>query len=289
MTERFGLDAVRVALLVAGLVAGLGAGYLARGSGVTYDAEFAAIDGQLSALSAAVEAAAVESAAGLAESAAALAEQATRITALTDENASLAATVTQKDVIIRDLNVRLLHSGASVSELEALTVRFDALTADHATAEANLSAALALRSELETEHQALIDRWEPVVLLDSAGVAENALLFDPTKTVTVDRALCTGSMEPGIGCSDLIFLFTPNASELAAGDVIKFRRPTDDCSATVAGQFVLHRITGVIFGADDGLQFLTKGDANAIADRCLVSSRDVVGKLLAVLYNTTIP
>src|SRR6185437_10678354 len=87
--------------------------------------------------------------------------------------------------------------------------------------------------------------------------SRSSILFG-LRTFTV----LTGSMEPRIHVASMVIV-APAAS-YALGDIITFNRG----SITVT-----HRIAGMKNGA-----FITKGDANKIADPQLVSPKDIIGK-----------
>lgn len=80
----------------------------------------------------------------------------------------------------------------------------------------------------------------------------------------------SGSMEPEIMPGDLIITKNIDPKEVAAGDVISFRKD----KTTV----VSHRVTEVL--TEEGLAFLTKGDANIGADAGSVLPENIEGKYI---------
>lgn len=80
----------------------------------------------------------------------------------------------------------------------------------------------------------------------------------------------SGSMAPEIMLGDLIITKTVDPEEIAVGDIISFR--------TRETIVVSHRVTEV--RTEDGLAFLTKGDANTGADLGAVRPEDVEGKYI---------
>ncbi len=82
----------------------------------------------------------------------------------------------------------------------------------------------------------------------------------------------TGSMEPSIHVDDYIIVRKTAVSKLKEGDVISFYSEDGDA----AGKLVTHRITAL---NDDGT-FVTKGDANDIADKKSIRSDQIVGKYI---------
>jgi len=80
----------------------------------------------------------------------------------------------------------------------------------------------------------------------------------------------SGSMEPAIMAGDLIITKTVDPEEIAVGDIISFK--TDEYVV------VSHRVTEI--RTEDGLAFLTKGDANTGADLGAVLPEDLEGKYI---------
>ena len=80
----------------------------------------------------------------------------------------------------------------------------------------------------------------------------------------------TGSMEPTIHEGDYIEIKRADPSSLKVGDIITFISQDED----IKGKLVTHRIIGI---NDDG-SFLTKGDANPIADSASVRGEDIKGR-----------
>ncbi|MDI6105792.1 signal peptidase I [Actinoplanes sp. NEAU-A12] len=77
----------------------------------------------------------------------------------------------------------------------------------------------------------------------------------------------TGSMRPAVEPGDVVVTSPLRADRIRGGSVIRFHVPGRP------GRAVLHRIVEV---TDDGL-LITKGDANATADRTPVPSEAVTG------------
>ena len=80
----------------------------------------------------------------------------------------------------------------------------------------------------------------------------------------------TGSMEPTIHENDFILVKETDVSELGVGDIICFKSSDPE----IYGKLNTHRICGI---NEDG-SFVTRGDANPIADRYPVSPDKIVGK-----------
>ena len=80
----------------------------------------------------------------------------------------------------------------------------------------------------------------------------------------------TGSMEPSLHTGDYIYVKKVPADELEVGDVITFRSEESD----VSGKLVTHRIIEITPEGD----FVTKGDANTIADSKRIRQDQIIGK-----------
>lgn len=104
-----------------------------------------------------------------------------------------------------------------------------------------------------------------LVILTFVGklTKSNTILgFTPLKVLS-------GSMEPDIKIGDLIVVKNIDESSIEEGDIITFKTNPDT--------FVTHRVVEV-FNQNGDIAFKTKGDANNIEDRDLVSKQDIVGK-----------
>ena len=80
----------------------------------------------------------------------------------------------------------------------------------------------------------------------------------------------TGSMEPSLHTGDYIYVKKVPADELEVGDVITFRSEEGE----VSGKLVTHRIIEITPEGD----FITKGDANTIADSKRIRQDQIIGK-----------
>lgn len=79
-------------------------------------------------------------------------------------------------------------------------------------------------------------------------------------------SILSGSMEPEIKTGDLVIVKSANFNQIEVGDVITFK---------YEGNIVTHR---VINKTEDG--FMTKGDNNNIEDTEVVSSDELIGRVL---------
>lgn len=78
-------------------------------------------------------------------------------------------------------------------------------------------------------------------------------------------AVLSGSMSPEFETGSLVAVKPVDPAELQAGDIITF--------GNSGGQIVTHRIVGI----ENGQSFITKGDANPVADPEPVPADRVVG------------
>jgi signal peptidase I len=247
------------------VVAGIG-GYVAR------TGEVDRLDRQLSALSSEVG--------GTND----LAELATaRVLELTDENSRLAADLDASTDLSTDLAARLANVEAAVQSTTDLETSLEALVAERDQLRESMG-------ELTGAYDLQANRLDELGTIESFGPIGNPLLFDDATDAWVTQPVCTGSMEPSIGCEDLLVVYRPTITDLDVGDIIIFRRPDATCEGFVSGSFLLHRITRVVSSsADGGLAFETKGDANFSIDPCRAPVASVTGKVLAVIQNSRLP
>jgi len=84
--------------------------------------------------------------------------------------------------------------------------------------------------------------------------------------------VATGSMAPYIHPGDMV-VATKKVDKVQVGDIIEFRRENS---------WVIHRVVAIERSGDIEF-YVTKGDANPVADRDPVSSKMVRGKVIAVL------
>ncbi len=81
----------------------------------------------------------------------------------------------------------------------------------------------------------------------------------------------SGSMNPAFDTGSIVFVKPTEPAEIAEGDIITFRSSGDSTRLTT------HRVVGMI--RDNGLSFVTRGDANNINDPNPVPSENVVGRV----------
>ncbi len=247
------------------VVAGIG-GYLAR------TGEVDRLDRQLAALSSEVG--------GTNE----LVESATaRVLELTEENGQLAADLDASKDLAADLTTRLANVEAAVQSTTDLETSLEALVAERDQLRESMG-------ELTGAYDLQAERLDNLSTIESFGPIGNPLLFDGETDAWVTQPVCTGSMEPSIGCEDLLVVYRPTVTDLDVGDIIIFRRPDATCDSFVPGSFLLHRITRVVSSpTDGGLAFETKGDANVSIDPCRAPVSSVTGKVLAIVQNSRLP
>lgn len=108
------------------------------------------------------------------------------------------------------------------------------------------------------------------VVMTKSGEAPNIFGY------SVFRVL-SGSMEPAIRTDSLVVVQRTEAENIREGDVISFysRDPS------LEGFVNTHRVVDVE-NSNGEITFTTRGDANQIADRYPVTSKDLIGKVVFV-------
>lgn len=106
------------------------------------------------------------------------------------------------------------------------------------------------------------------VVMTSSGEAPSFLGYSVLRIVT-------GSMEPEIPTDSLILVKIADADEIVTGDVISFY----SLDPELDGMINTHRVCSVEEDAG-GKYFVTKGDANAVADEYTVPAGNLVGKVV---------
>lgn len=110
-----------------------------------------------------------------------------------------------------------------------------------------------------------------IALLDWTSDSSNPSLFGREVLIVT-----SGSMEPWLGAGDLIVvrhLGPEQNKDLKVGDIITFREQENN------DFLVTHRIQEIALGSNGEPSYITKGDANSVADSTAVESNDIVGKL----------
>lgn len=83
------------------------------------------------------------------------------------------------------------------------------------------------------------------------------------------------SMTPNINVYDVVFTKKADTSTLKKGDIITFY----STNSYFGGTPITHRIVEVLNDPDEGLKFMTKGDANQSVDKEKVYAANVLGKV----------
>ena len=109
-----------------------------------------------------------------------------------------------------------------------------------------------------------------VVVSTPAGQVPQVMGFSILRVMSV-------SMEPEIPEQSMLLVHKTDTDALQVGDVITFF----SSDPTLNGTLNTHRIIRIA-RQRTGLQFVTKGDANALADRQDVKGSQVVGKVILV-------
>jgi signal peptidase I len=81
----------------------------------------------------------------------------------------------------------------------------------------------------------------------------------------------SGSMSPAINTGDMIIISKVNPNKIEIGDIISFQKQ--------GTMLFTHRVVGI----EDGLRFITKGDANNVPDSGFAAAKDIVGKVVVTL------
>ena len=82
----------------------------------------------------------------------------------------------------------------------------------------------------------------------------------------------SGSMSPAFEAGGLVVVRPAEAEEIAVGDIITYWEPGEGAKLTT------HRVVEV--EDENGLQFITKGDANEVVDQEPVPAENLVGKVV---------
>ena len=216
-----------------------------------------------------------------------LGERDSRILELVQEGGDLRVTGAERDARIAALEAALDSLRAASAEYLGLLGRYEQLELAQATLQDDFDGLSGDYAGLNTRYVALNARWANLQPILSFGIGAEAIYLDRSSGTSITQSLCTGSMEPAIGCNDLIITYRPSITDLDVDDVITFKMQNATCSGSVAGKFIIHRIVDVLFQSGDIL-FKTQGDANDVADRCPVPANDVVAKVLAVIHEATV-
>lgn len=210
-----------------------------------------------------------------------------RILELVQEGGDLRVTATERDAQIATLQAALESLRAASAEYLDLLGRYEQLDLAQTTLQDDFDGLSGDYAGLNGRYVALSARWADLQPILSFGIGAEAIYLDRSSSASITQSLCTGSMEPAIGCDDLLITYRPPITDLNVDDVITFKMQNATCSGSVAGKFIIHRIVDVLFRSGDVL-FKTQGDANEVADRCPVPAEDVVTKVLAVIHEATL-
>ena len=99
-----------------------------------------------------------------------------------------------------------------------------------------------------------------------------AVAMAPRVTGVRIATVLSDSMQPEMSTGDMIVVRPVDASQIKVGDVILFRSPADP-EARIA-----HRVVDIA-SSSSGLAFVTKGDANQVADHAPVPADRVLGRV----------
>ena len=114
----------------------------------------------------------------------------------------------------------------------------------------------------------------PVLAINLTLITGNLVHPDavPSCFGVTPMVVLTDSMYPTIESGDLILCKKAEPAEIKAGDILSFFDPDGNGKSVVT-----HRVIEIVDG-DDGPAFITKGDANNVADRSMVPAALLVGR-----------
>lgn len=257
--------------ILLGAIGGAAAGYFSRSSEVDrLDDRVSTLDDQLAA---ALEARNAADA---------------RALELTEDAGDLRRDIDAKDVEIAQLTARIEQ--LTVTNAETLQLRADLQAAQETRdqLEAQLDEVESDLVTVRVQRDEALAALNELVPINSLNISPDPLRFDPSSPTQVIRALCTGSMEPTIGCSDSLLVYKPSQQDLDVGDIIVFWQPTSDCSSVIVGTGILHRIVQIVRSSDGQLAFRTQGDALPNRDPCPVPFDAVVSKVAAIVFDASL-
>lgn len=90
------------------------------------------------------------------------------------------------------------------------------------------------------------------------------------------RTVMSGSMEPTLPVGSVVLIKEQPPSAFVAGDIMTFM--SND--PALSGKVVSHRVMEVIDSENNGLMFLTKGDANEDPDLAAAIAPNVIGRVV---------
>ncbi len=270
-SSRTAIIAAVVIGLLLGAVAGAAGGFFSR------DGEVDRLDDRVASLDD-----------GIAEALDARVAADARALELTEEASGLQRQIDSRDVEIATLRSQV--ASLTVTNAESLQLRADLEAAqegrDQLQDQLDATAADLVTVRIQRD-QAIAD-FGALQTINSLNISPDPLLFDPDSPTQIIRALCTGSMEPTIECSDSLLVYKPEAQDLDVGDIIVFWQPTPDCSQAMVGTGILHRIVQIVRASDGQIAFRTQGDALPNRDPCPVPFDSVVSKVAAIVFDASL-
>jgi signal peptidase I len=207
---------------------------------------------------------------------------------LTGEAADLQRDIDAKDVEIATLSAQIAQLTVTNAETLQLRADLDAARETRDQLQAQLDAAESDLVTIRIQRDEALSALSELVPINSLNISPDPLRFDPSSPTQIIRALCTGSMEPTIGCSDSLLVYKPSQQDLDVGDIIVFWQPTSDCSSVTVGAGILHRIVQIVRSSDGQLAFRTQGDALLNRDPCPVPFDAVVSKVAAIVFDASL-
>ncbi|WP_199722721.1 signal peptidase I [Haloplanus aerogenes] len=134
-----------------------------------------------------------------------------------------------------------------------------------------------MNAQSTTDRNTLRLAKNALVVLVLLAVVAPFVVYAVPSVVGADHGLVvlSGSMEPKMSPGDAVIVREVPASEIEQGDIITFQRSGSDTPTT-------HRVVEKQ-QAEDGVAYVTKGDANEERDRGTVPHDRVVGEVIFVI------
>jgi signal peptidase len=116
-----------------------------------------------------------------------------------------------------------------------------------------------------------------MLLLYIADIRIRAMKGDYSAPMFNAYVVLSGSMLPSIKVKDIVITKKIEQERLQVGDIITFITP----DTRFGGISVTHRIKQIVYDEKDGIyKYVTKGDANNVADTVPVPNANILGKVI---------
>jgi len=139
------------------------------------------------------------------------------------------------------------------------------------------------------ENKRLIDEfnssYSPIY---SEKIPDRPTLYFDKKFVLFDQIECTGSMEPALGCKDVLLTQRPDDTDVGIGDIIIYYVPYGKKCFFPPNKRLIHRVNSILTLSDGTKMYVMKGDANSKPDPCPVASGQIEYKVVGILPKSLI-